>query len=206
MPIRKKALAKLALFLSACVLQDAAADTAQMVPRRSVHTETFGDVQITQVYDTLTPESWELSVKVTKGDKLILYMRDALFEQFFASPNKRLFVGLSNSGWPGSAILVFDADGHIYTYARHSGAFEYCQQTSTLLKYWYYHKKPAIEFPNFETDPPKLTIKGCRGNKLDILELATKVDPMDSVLVRETLAVVSGSRPRKVPNSKSGVK
>lgn len=174
MTANRTSLAALAILASLCTLPDGVADTLQMVPHKDVRRESFGDVEITQVYDTLTPESWEISTKVTKRGKLILYLRNAQYQQFFSSPGHRVFVGLSNSGWPGSAILIFDDEGHIYASASHFRGFDYCKWTSTILKEWYDDKNPSIEFPRYEAPQRKFTVRGCRGNRIDIIALAAK--------------------------------
>jgi hypothetical protein len=145
---------------------------------KSVKVFRFGNAVIRQTYDSRhDPMSPEMKLQVYVKGQLKLNLNDALFEQFFPSPDGEVIVGLSNSGWPGSAVLVFDARGRILLWSDHqSASFEYCFMTPTFGREWYDAKDPQVRFP----EGPGIhglngiTVKSCKGDIIGLVESVNK--------------------------------
>jgi hypothetical protein len=173
--IRNVVVASLAFIVAMVLFVPAFAD---MPPTRRAKTEQtfrFGAVKIVQSFDSIRdPTSPEFKVRVFKNDKLLLQLNGASYDSFFAAPNQLLFVGLSNSGWPGTAAIVFDDRGRILLLADHSSAqFDYCHETSTLLKEWYDDSRPEVEFhiPDVRKGlAPSISLRDCYGKTVNLVD------------------------------------
>ena len=144
----KKILALNLLAISGLMSLTALSDMPSIKRIKTEKTSSFGAIKIIQSYNSVRdPMSPEFKVQVFKNGKLLLQLNDSYYENFFAAPNQLLFVGLSNSGWPGTAVIVFDDRGRISLLADHSASqFAYCEETSTMLKQWYDDAHPEVQF------------------------------------------------------------
>lgn len=152
----------------------ALADTLSTRRAKDVKVFRFGNTVIRQTYDSRRePGSPDITFQVYVGDQLKVQLKDAEFDQFFPSPDNDLFVGLSNGGWPGSAVIVFDKEGHIFLLSDHLTAqFDYCFKTSTFARQWYDQKDPQVHFPagHAYTRIYGITLKSCRGRTIGLVE------------------------------------
>lgn len=151
------------------------ADMPSTERMKTEQTSSFGAIKIIQSYNSIRdPMSPEFKVRVFKNGQLLLQLNDAYYENFFAAPNQLLFVGLSNSGWPGTAVIVFDDRGRILLLADHGASqFTYCEETSTLLKRWYDDDKPEVQFRTPDVHKgigPSISIRDCHGNMVNLLD------------------------------------
>lgn len=63
-----------------------------------------------------------------------------------------LFVGLSNDGLPGTAIVIFDDEDNLNLEIKHDvGNFNYCEESIKRIRIWYDRENPAIEFKYAES-------------------------------------------------------
>jgi hypothetical protein len=159
----------------------------------------FGDIRIEQSFDsTKDPMSPDFTLQVYDKEKLLLQLGDAAFDTFHASPDGGAFVGLSNSGWPGTAVIIFDRRGRILLLAEHRSArFNYCMETSTFLKQWYDAKDPKVTFPHvdFSSDKePGITVKDCRGKTVDLLDTVLEATKHGDMSLRSQIHVMYGTR------------
>jgi len=156
----------------------AMSDTLSNKRTKNVQVFRFGSTLIRQTYDSRhNPGSPEMNLQVYVKGQLKLLLNDALFEQFFPSPDGEVIVGLSNSGWPGSAAIVFDTRGRILLLSDHQSAnFDYCFMTSTFGREWYDARDPQVRFP----DGPGvlgldgITVRSCKGNAIGLVESVNK--------------------------------
>lgn len=142
---------------------------------KTEQTSSFGAIKIIQSFNSMRePMSPEFKVRVFKNDKLLLQLNDAYYENFFAAPNQLLFIGLSNSGWPGTAVIVFDDRGRILLLADHDASkFAYCKETSTMLKQWYDDDNPEVQFQIPDASKgiaPSIMIRDCNGKMVNLLD------------------------------------
>lgn len=118
--------------------------------------------------DTQVPN---FEVRIYSGAKLLALYPGIAFDHVIASPNGRLFVGLSNAGIPGTAAAVFTRDGRLLMLAMHGAAsFDYCEESITLVRRWYDEDNPDIRFDG----PPEkggITLRSCNGQRVSLLEV-----------------------------------
>jgi hypothetical protein len=189
------ALAVCGMLLSAQAL----ADMPSSKRTKSEQTTAFGDIRIKQSFNSMQdPMSPEFKLQVYAKGKLLLQLNDAAFDAFYAAPGEQAFVGLSNGGWPGTAVIIFDRRGRILLLARHGQAkFRYCSETSTFLKEWYDGKDPQLRFPQYKPEqerPPGITIRDCSGQTVDLLDVVAKATEGSAAALRSEINLNYGTR------------
>jgi hypothetical protein len=160
----------------------AVADMPSMVRQFKKQDFVFGSIKITQSFDSRKdPMGPEFKLRMWDKGRLLLSLNDVAFDKIYPSPDREVFVGLSNSGWPGSAVIVFDRRGRIWLVANHGmSEFEYCAETSTMLKEWYDGRDPAIRFAERSLaadDLLAISLKNCKGERVqlwDVIATATE--------------------------------
>jgi hypothetical protein len=175
------------------------ADMPTMERTKRENTQTFGDIKIRQSFSSMKdPMAPDFIVQVYKKGQLLLQLGDASFDTFVASPNKEIFVGLSNSGWPGTAAIIFDRRGRILLLATHEHSiFDYCRQTSTFMKEWFDPNDPHVRFPAFSLREKKaagITLRNCRGETVDLLDVVAAASKESALSVRDEINLRAGSR------------
>jgi len=188
----------LVLFCFVAVAQ-ALADTPSTRRTKKDETVRFGDITIKQTFDsTKEPMDPVFRMQVYDKGRLLLQMNDTFFDSFFASPNKKAFVGLSNSGWPSSAVIIFDNRGRILLLAHHGRArFDYCSETSTFIKEWYDAKDAQVRFPHFNLMEEKIagiTLRDCHGETIDLLDAVAKANEHGELPLRQEINALYGTR------------
>ena len=177
----------------------ALADMPSMKRTKSEQTTAFGDIRIKQSFNSMQdPMSPEFKLQIYNKGKLLLQLSDAAFDAFYAAPGEEAFVGLSNGGWPGTAVIIFDRTGRILLLARHGMAkFRYCSETSTFLKEWYDAKNPQVRFPQYQPGqdrPPGITIRDCHGQTVDLLDVVSKANKDSAGALRDQIHSRYGTR------------
>jgi hypothetical protein len=160
----------------------------------------FGDVLIRQTFNSMRdPMSPVFTLQVYDGKDLVLQLREAAFDSFHQSPDGKAFVGLSNSGWPGTAAIIFDRSGRLLLLAEHNRiSLHYCQETSTFTKVWYDDLNPKVEFPVFSGNVRErrgITLRDCQGKTVDLLDTLQDDSPANRFMtLREEIHVRYGIR------------
>ncbi|WP_416757456.1 hypothetical protein ACNI65_14310 [Roseateles sp. So40a] len=91
-------------------------------------------------------------------------------DQIFASPDKKVFLGLSNQGLPGTAVILFSNTGRIILLANHGLAeFDYCSKSVTLARDWYDQLKPEIRWDLDNEKNPGIYLRDCKGQTIELL-------------------------------------
>lgn len=186
-----KKCAALALLAGGAIAVPALADMPSMERVKRHQTFTFGDIRIKQTFDALQdPMSPDFMVQVYKKGALMLQLKEASFSTFHASPANSLFVGLSNGGWPGTAVIIFNREGRILLLADHDVAkFDYCMTTSTFMREWYDAARPQVRFPVRARNEGKaagITLRNCRGDTIDLLDTIARASvPANAALRKE---------------------
>ena len=134
--------------------------------------EVHGDVTIRRILDARRDRKYpDFSIEVTKGDKLLARIPGVYYEKLFAAPDGSVFVGLSNHGLPGTAVVVLDREGRLRFEVKHGFAeFDYCERSVTLRRVWFDADKPNVIF----TKEPKwgyydVKVRTCRGKEVDLM-------------------------------------
>ena len=134
----------------------------------------YGDVRIIRTRDARSNEQYpEWAIHIYRGSELRALYRGVSFEVLAASDNNRVFVGISNSGLPDTAIIVFDADGNLRLLQRHvPNTFDYCQESITLVREWYDEEQPDLRFDyDDDGDFRSISVRGCKGERIDLMSL-----------------------------------
>lgn len=138
----------------------------------------FGDVVITRIVDARQDQySPDHIIKIERKSNLAALYRNVSFQEIFASKDNKTFVGLSNGGIPGTAIVIFNNKGELKIEIKHDfGNFDYCKKSVTLIREWYEGKNSKFEFlydkNNNITDMRLLTCKGKTVSLYDVIERA----------------------------------
>jgi hypothetical protein len=182
-------------FLLAGALSHARADSWNFEPTVVNREYSFGQTKVVLSSDARLNQKLPdyLLVVYESGAEVARYPGIA-FDALFASPTNDLFVGLSNSGIPGTAVVVFDKTGSIRLLASHGLAeFDYCEKSVTLKRVWYDGKQTALDFELDQTDPG-IYLRNCRGQRVELLRtvMAAHAEVLRKMDVKNE-AVVVGS-------------
>lgn len=174
----------------------AVADSWTFPAERVEKTFVFGDTKIVRIRDARTDQKFpEFTLQIFEKDQLRTQVQRVSFERIFASPDQRVFVGLSNAGIPGTAVVVFDRHGAIVLLVNHGIAqFDYCDESVTLVRRWYDEGNPQVTFPSDgkTTGTSGITLRDCRGETVDLLDVVLKAY---STTVQRTLRDSAKHRP-----------
>lgn len=138
----------------------------------------FGETKIVLITDGRADrKSPDFILQVFKNDQLQAQVHNVSFDQVFPSPDGRFFVGLSNRGIPGTAVVVFNDRGAITLLASHGIAeFDYCRKSVTVEREWYDNENPQVKF-NVEptlAGSAGITLRDCHGLTVDLADVVLK--------------------------------
>ncbi|HEX6398559.1 MAG TPA: hypothetical protein VFZ95_14135 [Steroidobacteraceae bacterium] len=158
---------RIALSVLACWLIAVASHADSWAFKDSVQTWRFADgLRVDVITDAQRDGSANQYVKIVRGSRVLGILNGVGFETLVESPDHRLYVGLSNTGLPGTAAVVFDHDGRVLLYASHwAGSFAYCRASVTIDRTWYDGKNPDVRF-----DDGKITLNDCSGTRISLFE------------------------------------
>jgi len=155
--------------------QSAFADSWKYDPVEKSNVETYGDIKIIRTTDARKDRQYpDFLLSIYFKDELLAKYKGVAFQKLFASPDNSRFVGLSNHGLPGTAVVVFDDKGNLLLEAKHGlAAFDYCDESVTLVRRWYDEDKPDVQFvPDEKYGGYKnITVRDCKGKTEDLLKL-----------------------------------
>jgi hypothetical protein len=145
----------------------AAADSWQWRARTDVFE--FGDLRFeyrVRPFDGGSRAHTEVVIE-KQGKRLASYSEMG-FDLMFASPDNGLFVAISNSGLPGTAVAVFAANGELLLYAKHDVAeFDYCERSITIVRTWFDDDNPDVKF-DAGLDVSGITLTDCHGKRVNL--------------------------------------
>lgn len=149
------------------------ADSWRFEPELDETEFNFGEIRVIRGMDSRENQRFpKFFVKVFKGSEQIVLFPGTSFDHIVASEDNSLFVAVSNSGLPKTALMVFDSSGSIKAFLNHGqGNLEYCLETVTLKKIWYDNEEPNITFHYEDDRLSEVTINSCNGHELKITEL-----------------------------------
>ena len=131
---------------------------------------TFGETKF--VLNEYCRGSWPIyTFLVYKNDQLLKVYENIAFHKLFASSNNTYFLGVTNSGYPHFAYVIFNIEGDIIRATRHRNEdINYCVMLSGgYLKEWYNEESPDVEFIVENGILKDVLINGCNsaGNSTD---------------------------------------
>jgi hypothetical protein len=165
----------------------AIADSWSYPAERTEKVHTFGETRIVLITDATQNHKYpDFIFQVFKNDQLQSQVHNVSFEQVFSNPGANLFVGLSNDGRPGTAVVVFNDRGAIGLLASHGIAeFDYCEKSISVQRVWYDAENPQVTFLA-ETKIPGaagITLRDCRGRTVDLADVVLKAYNTSSTII-----------------------
>jgi hypothetical protein len=159
---------KILLFAAAALGTNVAVADSWILRARDEVYRFKGDLTFTYTIDPVDGGKWaKFAVKVHRK-RLLAQYSGLGFEELIASPDGTLFVGLSNTGIPGTAVAVFSSEGRLLLHVEHDVArFDYCDETITLVRNWYTPGKDSVQFGDGLAD---LSLLDCHGKRVNLLE------------------------------------
>lgn len=135
----------------------------------------FGDIKLTLTTDAINNQIFpEFTLKIHNNDTLQAQYRNIAYDDVFASADNTVFVGLSNDGLPGTAIVVFDNRGNLRLELKHRFTnFIYCKFSGFRDRVWYDSENPDFEFV-FDPSGKNLQdmfINDCNGKRISVFNL-----------------------------------
>jgi len=160
-------------FIAAGMASLALADSWILKPSTTVHKFKHG-LQFEYSVDPIRGGGWaNFEVKIKNGAVVLGRYPGIGYEDLIASPDENLFLGLSNSGIPGTAVVVFSSDGHLLLLARHDVVpFDYCDESITIIRTWHGSEKGDVRFENESLGG--ISLLDCHGKRVKLLEIVAE--------------------------------
>jgi len=157
------------------MLPPAMAESWNYENKSSDEIKQFGETQLTLTTDATNNQTFpEFTLKIQNNDILQAQYRNIAYDNVFASADNSVFVGLSNDGLPGTAIIVFDKRGNLRLELKHRFTnFPYCDFSGFRKRVWYDNKNPDFKF---EFDPSgknlqDMFVNDCNGKAISLFTL-----------------------------------
>ena len=131
-------------------------------------------LRVESITDKISRYKAKQYMRIVKGSNVLATINGVGFDILAASPKANLFVGLSNSGLPGTAAVVFDADGRLLLYVGHGDArFDYCEESITIDRVWHGSETKDIQFED-EGWVGGISLLDCHGNRVNLLKIVAE--------------------------------
>jgi len=157
------------------------ADTWAYPKENKVEEFHFGSIKIVRRIDSTKNQQYPyFSVEMYEQDKLVAKYPGLSFQTLKSDKYNKVFVGLSNSGLPGTAVFILHSTGYMSMLVRHDFFQpDYCDRSVTLVRVWYDAKNPDIQFKyKKNTDNTEnlagITFRNCNGEKVDLMDTIIK--------------------------------
>ena len=138
----------------------------------------FDNIKIVEIREAKAPcPNPDYILEFYSDNKLQARYRNIGVEMFYQSPDKSLFVGLSNCGYPGTAFVVLDNRGNLLREVKHGylDFAEYCEYSLRIMKKWVNLKNPELKFYNGELDNV-IQVTGCNGKNYNLMNQCIWID------------------------------
>ena len=149
------------------------ADSWAYPPEVKIKSFEFGKSKLVLEIDGTRDQSFPPhTLLIFLDDQLMAKYRNVGFTDVYASDDKRYFVGLSNSGIPGTAFVIFDAEGNLIREEKHRFLPRgiHTEMSVTVLRAWYDEKKPTAEFVMDNGRLMGVLVQGSNGQRYDLLK------------------------------------
>lgn len=155
------------------------ADSWQFPKQNSVDKFRFGDTLIERIVDSSENQQYpEFAVKIYKKNKLLAIYPGVSFTAIKPDKFNNTFIGLSNSGLPGTALFILQASGSMSVIANHSIFHPfYCDESATVQRKWFDETNPDIRFIYEDEQSDRLqaiTFRNCQGKVEDLTDAIFK--------------------------------
>ena len=163
-----------AVFFIAFLCTSAKSDSWRYQKEKTEKQYNFGDINFTLIRDTTKNDRYpDYSLFVKKDDNLEAKYRGVAFDSIHPSKNNEMFIGFSNHGLPGTALLILGSEGQLIRELKHSH-FQpnYCDESTTLSKRWVLDD-PKVEFAYSKIGDKyeyidRITFLDCHGKRVSL--------------------------------------
>ncbi len=133
----------------------------------------YGKTKVVLTTDALENQKYpDYTLRIFNGGQLMAQYRNVAFEHLAAVDDDHLFIGVSNDGLPGTAIVVFDQDGNLRLELKHRMAhFDYCNESVTRVREWVSVNDPAFAM---DKKTKEISFIDCRGKRVMLNEVLAK--------------------------------
>jgi len=130
----------------------------------------FGNVTIKRVVDATNNQSYpRFSIAIYNNRELKALYAGVSFDVIGASDDNKNFIGISNDGLPGTALIIFNNEGELILHVPHNFSalpLDYCRETVTRIRQWYDEVNPNITITE-----NNITVRGCDGEILNVTDM-----------------------------------
>jgi len=135
----------------------------------------FGEVRLILIMNSLKNQVYpDYELLIENKDMIITNLVNVGYQDVFASPENRYFLGVSNIGIPDTAYIIFDAGGNVIKHIKHHvSGLAYSKQTVTLIREWYDKKNPNVVFTITKGQLIAIHINNSSGERIELLSLPT---------------------------------
>jgi len=140
-----------------------------------------GSFRVDVVNDAKNKYQARRFVRIMRGTELVKIIDETGLGTLAASPDERIFVGISNSGLDRVAALIFDRKGNVLLRVSHGTAgLDYCDESVFLIRHWHDSEAADIHFEGGDA-LDAITVRDCRGNRVNLLQAVgeTKEKPAE---------------------------
>lgn len=132
----------------------------------------FGNTKIELTKDARKNQGWPMfELVIYDKDKMLSKYRNVAFEEIFASKDNQYFLGVSNSGIPGTAFVIFDNKGRLIREVKHDYSdLNYSSESVTIIKAWYDKKNPNVTFKAEKFGLWEVHINTSSGERINLLK------------------------------------
>ncbi|MEJ2425897.1 MAG: hypothetical protein P8101_15855 [Candidatus Thiodiazotropha sp.] len=147
-----------------CCISIAKADSWEYLNEYKEYKYEFGKTIIIKSIDATQNSKYpDFILKIYNNNELLAQYRNIWFSDIFATKQQDLFVGLSNGGIPGTALVIFNSRGDLLLEIKHDyGQFKYCDNPGF-----------DVEYADNNIDR-KIYINDCTGKRILLQDLIDK--------------------------------
>ena len=149
----------------------------------------FGKTKIVLKVDAVKDQSYpEHTLFIYLDGELMAQYKNVGFEKIFASKDSKFFLGVSNSGIPGTAFVIFDKEGNLLREEKHNfmAMSIYTEISVTLHRKWYDPEKPGVEFITDGKRLGKVLIRSHTGKTYNLLYRDQEYRRFEEVVEKES--------------------
>lgn len=149
------------------------ADTWHFEAKVTTEEFVFGETKIIKTVDSTQNQKYpDFMIDIYQNDDLQAKYRGISFQNIFAFKENTVFIGLSNEGIPGTAVVIFTDKGALNMEIKHrNGTFEYCTKSVTLERIWYEEVNPDLELVNAGEDNEEIIFTDCKGERVGLFSV-----------------------------------
>ena len=159
----------LGLAIFGCIACPLSGDECILLPCEKKHI--YGDATIIMKVNPSEPD-FEISISIFYKEKFKAKFEGVSFERLFPSPKNDYFLGVSNSGIPGTAFVLFNKYGELLREVKHDffDFIPYCHESIVCDRTWYNEAKPDVEFVLDDGRLRKVLVTGCDGKRYNLYD------------------------------------